>query len=103
MGERVAIVGSREYPDLPSVQVFVRSLPLDTVVVSGGARGVDTAAKWAAESRKMQWVIYRPSQFSIPDREPGKDWGILVVPRRGVPHYLPDHFSSFSEAAYFRN
>jgi DNA recombination-mediator protein A len=101
--ERVAIVGSRDYPDLPAVRAFVRSLPQDTVIVSGGAEGVDTAAKWAAEKRKMEWRMYRPSQLSIPDRKPGKEWGILVVERRGVPYYLPDRFESFAQAAYFRN
>lgn len=43
---KIAIVGSREYGDMPAVRAYVRSLPKGTVVVSGGASGVDT---WAAE------------------------------------------------------
>lgn len=43
---RIAIVGSRDYPRRDQVIAFVRSLPRDTVIISGGARGVDT---WAAE------------------------------------------------------
>lgn len=46
MGERVAIVGSRDWPDPERVRAYVRSLPPGTVVVSGGAKGVDT---WAVD------------------------------------------------------
>lgn len=42
---RVAIVGSRKYPNLDAVRAYVRALPPGTVVVSGGARGVDEAAE----------------------------------------------------------
>ena len=43
---KVAIVGSRDYPDPEAVRTYVRSLPKDTTVISGGARGVDS---WAVE------------------------------------------------------
>lgn len=45
---RIAIVGSRDFRDLVAVHDFVATLPLGTTVVSGGARGVDTAAERAA-------------------------------------------------------
>ena len=45
---RVAIIGSRNYPDLLEVCRYVRLLPAGTVVVSGGAIGVDQAAANAA-------------------------------------------------------
>ncbi len=45
---RVAIVGSRDYPDIDHVLAYVRLLPPESVVVSGGARGVDEAAEAAA-------------------------------------------------------
>lgn len=48
---RIAVVGSREYPNASAVRSFVRALPEHTVVVSGGARGVDT---WAAEIAKAR-------------------------------------------------
>lgn len=50
---RVAVVGSRGYPNEGLVRAFVRTLAArdpKTVIISGGARGVDT---WAAdEARK---------------------------------------------------
>lgn len=55
---RVAIVGSRDYPDLAEVRRYVGTLPPDTVVVTGGARGVDRVAADEAESRGLAVVIH---------------------------------------------
>ncbi len=50
MSRRVAIVGSREFANLPLVRSYVRrQLHADTIVVSGAARGVDETA--AQEAR----------------------------------------------------
>lgn len=57
---RLGIVGSRDYPNKSRVIQFVNSLPLDTVVVSGGARGVDTWAEEAALARGMEVVAILP-------------------------------------------
>lgn len=57
---KVAIVGSREYHDLAAVWRYVESLPEDTVIVSGGARGVDAAAEMAAKSLGMETEIFKP-------------------------------------------
>ena len=46
----IAIVGSRDFTDLNMVKRFVESLPQGTTVISGGARGVDTAAEHTARS-----------------------------------------------------
>lgn len=51
---RVAIVGSRNYPRPMDVVVYVRELPADTVVVSGGAAGVDSWAVEAARYRGLE-------------------------------------------------
>jgi len=54
MSFRVAIVGSRDYPQPGAVRGFVRSLAAehqDLVIVSGGARGVDLIAE--GEARKL--------------------------------------------------
>ncbi len=51
--KRIAIVGSREFPSQQAVIDFVRSLPRGVVVVSGGAKGVDT---WAAVEAKRSGI-----------------------------------------------
>lgn len=58
MAGRLAVVGSRDYPRLDLVDAFVGRLKLDTVVVSGGARGVDRRAEWAAKRRGMAVSIF---------------------------------------------
>jgi len=55
---RVAIVGSRDYPNLEEVREYVMSLPDDTVVVTGGARGVDKTAEVAARERGLKVVVH---------------------------------------------
>lgn len=46
---RLAIVGSRGYPDEEQVRAFVHALTPDTIIVSGGAAGVDS---WAADQAR---------------------------------------------------
>jgi hypothetical protein len=64
--ERVAIVGSREGADLEDVRGFVIDLwhkyP-DTILVSGGAKGVDKCAEttWLAAGGQVE--SYRPVQI----------------------------------------
>lgn len=70
MGERVAIVGSRKFPDLERVRAYVRSLPADTVIVSGGASGVDTEAEMEADMRGIAVVVYQPLYGSDGKRAP---------------------------------
>ena len=57
---KVAIVGSRAYPRLDKVREYVWSLPIDTTIVSGGARGVDITAADAAHYRKMPVIVFLP-------------------------------------------
>jgi len=56
--ERIAIVGSRDYPDLEAVKHFVEALPPNVTVVSGGARGVDRTAEDTARARGMKVVVF---------------------------------------------
>jgi hypothetical protein len=58
MAERVAVVGSRDYPDWRQVREYVESLPAGTVVVSGGARGVDAIAEKAARLAGLAVDVY---------------------------------------------
>jgi predicted Rossmann fold nucleotide-binding protein DprA/Smf involved in DNA uptake len=57
-GKRIAIVGSRDYKPLKDVVEFVEQLPWRTVVISGGARGVDTTAEEAAKKRRLDTHIF---------------------------------------------
>lgn len=56
----VAIVGSRDFPDLQIVKDYVLTLPKHAIVVSGGARGVDKAAERAAIMRGLETRIFLP-------------------------------------------
>lgn len=60
MIRRVAVVGSRAWPDLWIVTAFVSTLEPGTVVVSGGADGVDSAAERAAKEFGLETEILRP-------------------------------------------
>lgn len=57
---RVAIVGSRFYPDLDAVRQYARTLPAGTVVVSGGCHGVDREAATAARFAGLEVVEFNP-------------------------------------------
>ena len=50
---RVAIVGSRHFPDLDRVTQYVDSLPAGSSLVTGSASGVDSAATQAARKRDL--------------------------------------------------
>lgn len=56
---KIAIVGSRDYDRLDLVVAYVKNLPPGTVVVSGGARGVDRVAANTATSCGFPVVEYR--------------------------------------------
>jgi hypothetical protein len=58
MGKRLGVVGSRHFPNPEKVRSFVRSLPSDTVVVSGGATGADQWAVETAEACGLQTIVY---------------------------------------------
>ena len=55
----IAIVGSRDYPDWTHVTRYVDKLPWATVVISGGARGVDTVAVRYAAQRSLMTEVYK--------------------------------------------
>jgi hypothetical protein len=56
---KIAIVGSRDFPRLDLVERYIQNLPSDTIIISGGARGVDFAAEQAARERGMRVRIFR--------------------------------------------
>lgn len=57
---KLAIVGSRNFKNLMRVAHYVCHLPLDTVIVSGGARGVDETAAVNARRRGMDVIVHLP-------------------------------------------
>jgi hypothetical protein len=58
---KIAIIGSRDYPNLQEVQQYVQDqLNEADVVISGGARGVDRTAEMAAKARGLKTEIYLP-------------------------------------------
>ncbi|MCK5557363.1 MAG: hypothetical protein KAJ01_03230 [Candidatus Hydrogenedentes bacterium] len=58
MLKKLAIVGSRNYPDLDAVRAYVKLLPKGLIVISGGAEGVDQAAQNAAGDRAISTEVY---------------------------------------------
>ncbi len=80
MSERIAIVGARNHPNLDIVRAYVRTLPAGSVVVSGGAAGVDTVAAGEARACGLTVVEYVPGLdciecwISEPDKERRALW-----------------------------
>lgn len=55
---KVAIVGSRNFPKREKVLAYLATMRHSDVVVSGGARGVDTWAVEMAESVGMHTMVF---------------------------------------------
>jgi len=56
---KIGVIGSRDYQYWELVLEFMDRLPTDTILVSGGARGVDTLAEVRANENGLQKLIYR--------------------------------------------
>lgn len=99
-GKRVAIIGSRDYgvtyeqvdnkmykhQDLSEVREFIGSLPPCVTIISGGARGVDTAAENAAKEFgmslkvwKADWATYGKRAGMVRNREIVDDADCVVA------------------------
>jgi len=59
---KVAIVGSRHFPEMERVKEYVRRLPAGAIVVTGGASGVDAAAGQAARDQALG-LLKLPPRF----------------------------------------
>jgi len=55
---KIAIVGSRDYQHLDRVRIYVESLSPDTIIVSGGARGVDKTAEITAKRCGLKTIVF---------------------------------------------
>jgi hypothetical protein len=67
---KVAIIGSRDFPQLKLVAECVDTLPAGTVVVSGGARGVDRQAEQRARTRGLEVLVIR-ANWALHGRKAG--------------------------------
>jgi hypothetical protein len=65
---KVAVVGSREFLQLKLVEYFVRDLPQGITVISGGAKGVDTAAAETARKNGLNVVECLPNLEGCKER-----------------------------------
>jgi len=65
---RIGIVGSRRRTDREAVFAFVRQLPRDSVIITGGARGPDRWAEEAAQFQGLAVIIHRPDLTGIKTR-----------------------------------
>lgn len=72
--KHIAIVGSRPFPDAPfntricqQVFAYVSTLPKDTVIVSGGAAGVDSYAVKAGKYYGLPDPIVHLPKWQYPD------------------------------------
>lgn len=54
----IAIVGSREYKHTLAIRSYMELLPKDTVIISGGARGVDQIAAYEAGRLGLGLSVY---------------------------------------------
>lgn len=88
---RIAIVGSRTYPRLDLVRTYVAQLPAATIVVSGGAQGVDRWATVTAINHNLETLEYR-AHFKRDGRGAGLRRNHLIVD-------TADHVTAFWDAA----
>jgi len=62
---KIGIVGARKYQDRQSVIDLVNSLPIESVIITSGCRGVCTWVKEEAEKRKMEVIVFTPDLSNI--------------------------------------
>lgn len=101
----IAIVGSRDYPLLHLVRGKVHDLHHQDpsfVLVSGGARGVDSEAEGEARLLGHRVLSYRPQGLKrggyVVDLVTVEPWGETIVEKA-----VYDGFSTYREAAFERN
>jgi len=70
----IGVVGARKYRDKQSVIDLINSLPIGSVIITSGCKGVCTWVSEAAEGRDMKVIVYAPdledirAWFDIPKR-----------------------------------
>lgn len=74
----LAIVGSRTYPNLYLVSEYINTLSKNTVIISGGAKGVDTIAKITAFQLHMSYKEF-PANWKLYGKKAGFLRNIEIV------------------------
>ena len=62
---KIGIVGARKYKDRQSVIDLIDSLPIESVIITSGCKGVCTWVKEGAEKRKMEVIVFNPDLSNI--------------------------------------
>jgi phosphoribosylpyrophosphate synthetase len=65
---KIAIVGSRDFPQLKLVEQFIKDLPHGITLVSGGAKGVDATAREMAAKYGFAFEEYLPNLEGCKER-----------------------------------
>lgn len=69
---RVLICGSREWGDVEAVRSRIAALPEETVIVTGGARGVDRIAEDVARELGRERMVFR-ARWDVEGRSAAAD------------------------------
>ena len=107
MSERIGVVGSREGVEKANVEQFLDALLSEepgSVVVSGGAKGVDTWAETGWLQRGGSVVSYRPRAMHKPNEI--ESWAITKLTMGWMPSVeilsVPT-FADITSALFYRN
>lgn len=96
LGQRVAIVGSRQRADRQLVRAAVAALPPGSVVISGGARGPDTWAVESAREHDLEVVVHLPdlegaaTSFEVTRRYYARNQRLVDDCQRVIAFVSPD-------------
>ena len=75
---KIAIVGSRDFSPLKMVSDYIDTLPMDSTIVSGGARGVDRTAEVRARHRGLSVMIF-PADWEKHGRSAGYRRNVDII------------------------
>jgi YspA, cpYpsA-related SLOG family len=89
---RVLICGSRDWEDEELIKDVISSLPPETVVIHGGARGADRIAGLSARKRGL------PVKVFFPNWEKYGRAGGLIRNQQMLDDGKPDHVIAFHKA-----
>lgn len=84
MAQRMAIVGSRRFPDLARVEAYVLQLPAMTRLITGSASGVDAAVTRAARRHGLAIQVLGASFEEMNDPVQAADRNQRLIDRCDV-------------------